>query len=231
MFRPKNNWIWARNKSPKSNHRSPYFPKVQTKVPRNAIQWVKRGSRFCPKERYRRLFSNSLLRRGGRSILPLFVSLNSHFVPFPPGLTLFMLLPSRCPFISTSTVPVIVFFIILSINVARSLDLTAKLVSWKHGGLGASGDSGGAFCVVDAGAAVSAAREQPGGGVQQHADQRGFHLGSHHHLLWPHHHFPHRYRRSHLHWLAYMHAIHLQHLHFSDPRACRGMHEWIVLWF
>lgn len=77
-----------------------------------------------------------------------------------------------------------------------------------NGGLGAGGDSGGAVRAVKSGATVSATGEGQSGGVWQHANQWTIHPRPHHHLLWPHHHLPHRYWRSHLHWIM------IDHHHF-----------------
>ncbi|KAH7577180.1 hypothetical protein JRO89_XS01G0217300 [Xanthoceras sorbifolium] len=73
----------------------------------------------------------------------------------------------------------------------------------ENGGLGAGNNSNCAVCVADAGAAVPAARQGQSGGVCKHANQWRLHLCSHHHLLWPRHHFPHCYWCSYLHWIIF----------------------------
>ncbi|PON50698.1 hypothetical protein PanWU01x14_222310, partial [Parasponia andersonii] len=68
----------------------------------------------------------------------------------------------------------------------------------EDGGLGPSCDSSGAVRAVKPGAIVSVAREEQSGGVWKHADEWDFHPSSYRHLFRSHHHFPHRYRFSHL---------------------------------
>lgn len=77
--------------------------------------------------------------------------------------------------------------------------MRAQRETERDGGLGAGGHSGGAVHTAEPGAAVSAAGEDEGGGVREHADERGLHSRPHHHLLLSHHHLPHRRRRPHLH--------------------------------
>ncbi|GFZ19145.1 transmembrane protein, putative [Actinidia rufa] len=81
---------------------------------------------------------------------------------------------------------------------ARERKKRREKAAYGFGGLGAGGDRGSAVRGADAWAVVSAAGKKQSGGIQQYADEWRIHTGSHHHLLRPHYHFPHRNRHPHL---------------------------------
>lgn len=115
---------------------------------------------------------------------------------FPSPLGLFVSFNHNPPFLKASFIP-------------------RECEESKYGGLGTSGDSGGAICDVKSRIVVSVAREEQSGGVWEHANQWVFHSRPCYYLLWTHHYLPHRRRCSHLHWIA-CHPLLLCFVRFSS---------------
>lgn len=129
-----------------------------------------------------------------------------------------LFLPSYSFFSSLSSLSkslhLVLFFFIIYLSINQSIIKPSdqrKIKSrerQRDGWLGSSCDSSGSVRVTDSWSAVSAARKEQGGGVQQLPDQWSVDPGSHHHLLWTHHHLPHCHRCPHLHRLTTSTTLH-----------------------